>query len=992
MNTFIGVLNKTGETFFQHGLTMLLQFGLLACLLFLVDMAIRKRAKASLRYCLWCLLLVKLVLPTTLSLPTGIGYLTGVDFSVNLTQTNQAQPLIQTAYAPTTLMPAQTASEPARPISSQQDVIESRAFNVADAPASVETTALNWQGCVFIVWIAGAVLLLAGFIRRIASIKKLIAESEAAPERLIDMVRVCREKIGVRGEVELRLSNSMASPAVCGLFRHVILVPIGLLEKMDRSKLTMVLMHELGHVKRADIWINFVQTILQIFYFYNPFVWAANAYIRRVREQAVDEMVLTRLNCEAASYSNTLIDIAEKAFLQPRLGMATVSIIESKSKLKERIKIMLGKPIPKNTKIGFAGLLLLIAVAAVLLPMAKAVPPLEFVIKGTVSDAQTGKPIAGAKVGDVERYADGKYGTVTDSNGNYSYKTWYEEHDIKCEASGYKTESKVLLTKVLGSEQEKILDFALGGKMNSGDGFKATLQNGAKVELVGICEHPTEGKKWWAPDGSILEAAPFDSIGVSISPMPGRSAYEMAVQISGAKDIGFRYAIKGTENSGSGDVKKEGGQVENLYGIVFDQSKKQTSFNLRVGIAASAWETVAKQKADFQGVYSYKETTWHGPVQQDGHTILNISHTLIEQNVRVIAIDKQGKQHTGGSNSARQKEVESIQTAFSLSLSDIEEFQLQTRPYEWVEFKNVSLRPGVKTDAEVAVEEPTQQAGNAEKTAAKTAVVSPAYVQKNTDVNIAGTIEGMTFGVIKNKYGSAMWGNKIQYTPGLYLGSLISGDKIELTDKNVVEDEFGIPVIQVKNLEQNGSTPANSIGWVHINDTSFVDNFIANPKWLGKPKKLLTPEKMREIETLRKSYEENIEKATPNTINSMSMGNGIDVAVEKFEIRPYPEGGLYTLIVTVRNNGTVESPKFDVYFYRNDPSHLQPMKNQGGPLKDGETQGEACLPIALKEGINELSVIIDPDNKIAESNEMNNEASMKVVVKDGKIVEKIVSL
>ena len=40
---------------------------------------------------------------------------------------------------------------------------------------------------------------------------------------------------------------------------------------------------------------------------------------------------------------------------------------------------------------------------------------------------------------------------------------------------------------------------------------------------------------------------------------------------------------------------------------------------------------------------------------------------------------------------------------FSLPLKKIESFQFQTRPYEWVEFKNVSLAPGNKTDVQVIV-------------------------------------------------------------------------------------------------------------------------------------------------------------------------------------------------------------------------------------------------------------------------------------------------
>ena len=56
-----------------------------------------------------------------------------------------------------------------------------------------------------------------------------------------------------------------------------------------------VLLHELAHIRRGDLWAGHLQTTLQIFYFYNPFLWLANAAIRRVREEAVDEMVLVAM-------------------------------------------------------------------------------------------------------------------------------------------------------------------------------------------------------------------------------------------------------------------------------------------------------------------------------------------------------------------------------------------------------------------------------------------------------------------------------------------------------------------------------------------------------------------------------------------------------------------------------------------------------------------------------------------------------------------------
>ena len=57
---------------------------------------------------------------------------------------------------------------------------------------------------------------------------------------------------------------------------------------------------------------------------------------------------------------------------------------------------MLNRPIPKTAKLGFIGLIALMIFAAVVLPMANAKSKTpKFLIKGIVTDAKTGRPIAG---------------------------------------------------------------------------------------------------------------------------------------------------------------------------------------------------------------------------------------------------------------------------------------------------------------------------------------------------------------------------------------------------------------------------------------------------------------------------------------------------------------------------------------------------------------------------------------------------------------------
>lgn len=88
----------------------------------------------------------------------------------------------------------------------------------------------------------------------------------------------------------------------------------------------------------------------------------------------------------------------------------------------------------------------------------------NFVIKGIVKDAQTGKPIEGAKISDGEYGPEPHKGATTDAKGQYSYKTWYEEHFIVAEAPNYKVQKHLLTTSITGKEEEAVINFELTPK------------------------------------------------------------------------------------------------------------------------------------------------------------------------------------------------------------------------------------------------------------------------------------------------------------------------------------------------------------------------------------------------------------------------------------------------------------------------------------------------------------------------------------------------
>jgi len=363
INAFTAGLNPLGQSFWTNAAEIFIQSTVLIVLLLIIDFLLQKRIRAVFRYGLWMLLFVKLLLPASFALPTGIGYWLGDFFTPEVTITES--------------MPAVAEAVPIA-ADRQAGPVPLEAAPLLEAPtlhetpsAGVEFGAIDWQGLAFLGWLGGMLVLLALLVQRVCFVKRLVAQGKAADESLLGLLDECRCRIGIHRRVELRLSDTMLSPAVCGLFRPVVLIPHILLERLSKDKLKTVLMHELAHVKRADVWVNLLQTIFQIVYFYNPFIWVANTMIRRAREQAVDEMVLVTLKPETRQYSNTLLDIAEMALWRPSFSLGLVGVVESKRALERRIRHMLNRPTPKSSKLGYLGLIAIVVIGAVVLPMGR---------------------------------------------------------------------------------------------------------------------------------------------------------------------------------------------------------------------------------------------------------------------------------------------------------------------------------------------------------------------------------------------------------------------------------------------------------------------------------------------------------------------------------------------------------------------------------------------------------------------------------------------
>ncbi len=362
INSAIVLLNDWGRVFCDFGGRIFIQSTVLVGLLLIVDLCLKPRVCARFRYGIWLLVLVKLVLPPSLALPTGVNYWLG-RYLPATTPAPLISPVLSSSPA-SLISPAPSAYDNSR------QVITAIPFGRAEvAAAGRDIVPLQWPGLALLGWLAVVLLLSALVLQRAASVRRSLRRSHPARQQMIALLEECRASLGVTAPVSLRLTEDIHSPAVCGFLRPVILLPASLPAGLWPEGVRTILTHELAHIKRWDPWVSLAQTALQIAYFWHPLVWMANTKLRDLRELAVDETVVVTLRSQAQCYTNTLIDIAQMAFRKPAFSLRLIGIAESKRALERRIKHMLNRRISKRPTLGLSGLLAIVAIGAVLVPM-----------------------------------------------------------------------------------------------------------------------------------------------------------------------------------------------------------------------------------------------------------------------------------------------------------------------------------------------------------------------------------------------------------------------------------------------------------------------------------------------------------------------------------------------------------------------------------------------------------------------------------------------
>jgi beta-lactamase regulating signal transducer with metallopeptidase domain len=166
-------------------------------------------------------------------------------------------------------------------------------------------TLVRW---LFVLWIAGAVALLARLALGAAVVRRIVRRAE--PLESPDWTRPLLEgadRLSLDTVPRLVASDRLPMPFACGVLRPVIVLPQNAGAWSDRRR-RAVLCHELAHVRRMDLPVNVLGQLACVLYWFHPLVWFAARRLRMESERACDDLVLG-VGTRASEYADHLLQI-----------------------------------------------------------------------------------------------------------------------------------------------------------------------------------------------------------------------------------------------------------------------------------------------------------------------------------------------------------------------------------------------------------------------------------------------------------------------------------------------------------------------------------------------------------------------------------------------------------------------------------------------------------------------------------------------------------
>lgn len=156
-------------------------------------------------------------------------------------------------------------------------------------------------------WLALLFIQLALLVLDARRLRRIVGRAARSAPALEDEHEDLAKDLGLRSIPAVRESADVIAPQVVGLWRPTVLLPHASALAMSAHERTMVLCHELAHVRRGDLWLGWIPAIAERLLVWHPIARLAAREYAIAREAACDALVLRTLDAPARDYGRLLV-------------------------------------------------------------------------------------------------------------------------------------------------------------------------------------------------------------------------------------------------------------------------------------------------------------------------------------------------------------------------------------------------------------------------------------------------------------------------------------------------------------------------------------------------------------------------------------------------------------------------------------------------------------------------------------------------------------
>lgn len=254
------------------------QMAVMVALVLLAELVLRERLSVRWRSVLWTLVLVRLCIPVIPASPWSVYNLLPGE---RIAQEVRSLGTVPERGSQTTIHLGAVDTDPINAIAATPSV----ATSVPRGMSTMQVMALIWMtgSCFFLAFVLVRSLRLHRAVRRAPQIND---------STILSMVHDARQRLGVRREIRVVLHDGVGGPAMTGILRPLLILPSDTRASLTEYELRFVILHEVAHVKRHDVLLNWLMTLVTVLHWFNPLVYLAALRCREHREILCDQMVV----------------------------------------------------------------------------------------------------------------------------------------------------------------------------------------------------------------------------------------------------------------------------------------------------------------------------------------------------------------------------------------------------------------------------------------------------------------------------------------------------------------------------------------------------------------------------------------------------------------------------------------------------------------------------------------------------------------------------